>query len=590
MSALSALHDELLKILEDRSLTPYFQPIVSIPHQKIIGYEALIRGPTGSPFYSPYVLFTTADSLNLSDKLEFLCREISLKHYDSLNIDEKLFINVSPTVFLHPDFKNTLNRYFQGNTYLVPTSVVIEITEHQASDCYSQMRDVVGHCRDMGFQIALDDLGAGYSGLRLWTELRPDYVKIDRHFINGLQNDPVKISFVRSIQNIASSLNCQVIAEGIETEAEFEAVQGLGISYAQGFYFARPAPVPLAKIDRALMAAKPSQEPPQPPLYTIVTATHIAKYISPLSSDTSITEVMEWFQIHPEHHVLPLLEKQRVFGLMFRERFFSQLFSSRYGLELYGKKPIKLFVDGPVLSFEHNTPLESVSQQLTSNVGHDRAFFITRNAEYMGIGTVWDLLEEITRQQIHHAKHANPLTLLPGSVPINDYINRLLDRKQAFAVGYFDLDNFKPFNDVYGYNAGDDIIKAVADTLQQHISKDQGLVGHIGGDDFIVVFTCSHWLQSCQSVLNDFQQKVGGYYRSKDVEAGGIYASDRSGTPCFFPLISLSVGIVAPEDSCQCQSHVDVADLAASAKKYAKQISGNSYFVNGQNLTAILQE
>jgi GGDEF domain-containing protein len=461
----------------------------------------------------------------------------------------------------------------------MPSSVVIEITEHQATDCYARMREVVTHCRDMGFQIALDDLGAGYSGLRLWTELRPDYVKLDKHFINGIQSDPVKISFVRSIRSIARSLNCQVIAEGVETEAEFRIIQNLGISYAQGFYFAKPAPVPLAQIDRLLLVTETMEEAPQTPLYTIVTAANIAKNISPLLAETPIAEVMEWFQSHPELNLLPLLDNQRIFGLIFRDRFYSQLFSSRYGLELYGKKPIKLFVDAPALVFEHNTPLESVSQQLTSNEGHSKAFFITRNSEYMGIGTVWDLLEEITQQQMYHAQHANPLTLLPGSVPINDYINRLLDRKQAFTVGYFDLDSFKPFNDVYGYNAGDDIIKAVADTLQKHVHKDQGLVGHIGGDDFIVVFTSDNWLPCCQAVLNDFQYKVAGYYRPEDVSAGGIHATDRSGSPCFFPLISLSVGIVAPDVICGCQSHVDIADFATGAKKFAKQIPGNSYFI-----------
>ena len=118
-----------IKILEDEKLTPYFQPIVSIPEKKIIGYEALIRGPSGSPLYTPFVLFTTADQYNLSNKLEYLSRDISLKHYASLNIHEKLFINVSPAVLLHPDFKNTITGHFHEEFGLAPSSVVIEITE-----------------------------------------------------------------------------------------------------------------------------------------------------------------------------------------------------------------------------------------------------------------------------------------------------------------------------------------------------------------------------------------------------------------------------------------------------------------------------
>jgi EAL domain-containing protein (putative c-di-GMP-specific phosphodiesterase class I)/GGDEF domain-containing protein len=578
---MSELHDELIKILEGEKLTPYFQPIVSIPQKKIIGYEALIRGPSGSPLYTPFVLFTTADQFNLSSKLEYLSREISLKHYASLNCNEKLFINVSPSVLLHPNFKNTITHHFQEQFGLSPCSVVIEITEHQATDNYLLMRDVVGHCRDMGFQIALDDLGAGYSGLRLWAELRPDYVKIDKHFIEDLHSDPVKINFVRSIQSIANSLRCDVIAEGIETEAEFKAVEKLGIRYAQGFYFAKPTAIPVKKIDVSLMATETI--PHGVSAHYALTAAHIIRTVAPLSAESPIAEVLGWWQSHPEQAVLPLVDEGKAAAIVFRDQFFAKLFSSRYGLELYGKKPVKLFVDKQPLCFEQNTPLEVVSQQLTSTVGYDKAFIITYYGEYKGIGTVWDLLEEITRQQIQNAKHANPLTLLPGSVPVNDYINRLLADRQAFAFAYFDLDNFKPFNDVYGYSAGDGIIKVVADTLQQHIGKDCGLVGHIGGDDFIVVFICDDWLQCCQAVLTGFHNQVCGYYNDEDVHAGGIYSVDRLGTPCFFPLISLSVGIVPPEESAVCQSHVDIADLAANAKKQAKQLSGDSYFISGQN-------
>jgi diguanylate cyclase (GGDEF)-like protein len=211
---------------------------------------------------------------------------------------------------------------------------------------------------------------------------------------------------------------------------------------------------------------------------------------------------------------------------------------------------------------------------------NDQAFIITNNGEYVGIGTILKLLEEITRQQIHNAKHANPLTLLPGSVPVNDQIDQLLAAKVPFSFGYFDLDHFKPFNDVYGYSAGDDIIKAVANTLTQHIPAESGLVGHIGGDDFIVIFTGDDWEQCCKNILNDFQGTVPSYYKDEDIKAGGIFTENRAGEKSFFPLISLSIGLVDSAATSQCQSHVDIADLASEAKKQAKKIEGNSLFIN----------
>jgi len=559
---MSILYDELTKILQGKQLTPHFQPIVSLSKKKIMGYEALIRGPSDSPLHSPFNLFDTAERFDLSTKLEYICREVTIKRYADLNVKEKLFINVSPAVLLQPDFKKGETLKLLDQFGVDPRSVVIELTEHQPTDDFQLMREAIIHYRKMGFEIAIDDLGAGYSGLRLWSELQPEYVKIDMHFIQGIHSDPIKLNFVRSIQNIASSLNCNVIAEGIETEDEFKVVEQLGITHAQGYYFARPTAVPLEKVDQSLFIISP-----QANQFNATKAVHIAKFISPVSSETAIGEVMNLFHHDSDLTILPLVDNNVAAGIIFRDHFLFKLFSSRYGIELYGRKPIKTFIEKAPLSFDQNTAIESVSKQLTSTMRDDQAFIITNDGEYAGIGTILKLLEEITRQQIHNAKHANPLTLLPGSVPINDQIDQLLASNVPFSFGYFDLDHFKPFNDVYGYSAGDDIIKAVANTLTQHISADSGLVGHIGGDDFIVIFTGNDWLQCCENILNDFKKAVPHYYKDDDIKTGGIHAENRSGEKCFFPLISLSVGLVDSVSTSQCQSHVDIADLASEAKK-----------------------
>jgi diguanylate cyclase (GGDEF)-like protein len=278
--------------------------------------------------------------------------------------------------------------------------------------------------------------------------------------------------------------------------------------------------------------------------------------------------------------ILPLVDDKQAVGIIFRDQFLTKLFASRYGLELYGKKPIKLFIDKTPLSIDQKVSIQAVSKKLTSLSRNDEAFIITHKGEYVGIGTVMDLLEEITYQQIESAKHANPLTLLPGSVPINKQMNQLLKKKIPFSVGYFDLDNFKPYNDVYGYDAGDNIIKAVAKTLMEFVPPEKGLVGHIGGDDFIVIFTTEDAVSCCKAILKTFKNIVPSYYKAKDVKAGGIQTENRTGQKCFYPLTSLSIGIVDAGAAMRCQSHIEIADLAAGAKKQAKKIEGNSYFVN----------
>lgn len=581
---MSILHNELTRILNGKQLTPHFQPIVSVSQKKIMGYEALIRGPSDSPLHSPFNLFDTAERFNLSTKLEYICREVTIKRYAGLNIKEKLFINVSPSVLLQPGFKKGETLKLLDQFGIDPRFVVIELTEHQPTDDFQLMCEAVTHYRKMGFEIAIDDLGAGYSGLRLWSELLPEYVKIDMHFIQGIHNDPVKLNFVRSIQNIASSLNCSVIAEGIETEDEFKVVEQLGITHAQGYYFARPTAIPIEKVDQALFISSS-----QPHQVNATKAVHIAKFIRPVSSETAISEVMSLFHRNSDLTILPLVDNNVASGIIFRDHFLFKLFSSRYGIELYGKKPIKSFIEKMPLSFEQNTPIELVSKQLTSTMRNDQAFIITNDGEYIGIGTILKLLEEITRQQIHNAKHANPLTLLPGSVPINEQIDHLLASKIPFSFGYFDLDHFKPFNDVYGYSAGDNIIKAVANTLTQYIPAESGRVGHIGGDDFIVIFMGNDWLNCCENILESFKNIVPNYYTDDDLKTGGIHTENRAGEKCFFPLISLSVGLVDSASTSRCHSHVDIADLASEAKKQAKKIEGNSFFIN-QRIAAKTQE
>lgn len=573
------LKNELLRILQQRLLNPVFQPVISVNQKQIVGYESLIRGPSDSPLHSPFNLFETANRHGLQSELESRCREATIQRFARMELPGKLFINVSPSVLLESSFKSGDTMRLIERSGLDPRNIIIELTEHEPTDDYRIMREAVSHYRNLGFEIALDDLGAGYSGLRLWSELHPEYVKIDKHFVQGLQADAVKLNFVRSIQSMATAMHCRVIAEGIETEEELQAIVKIGITYAQGYFFARPLAQPPLTLDSQLFVNNQRDEI-RPLNHNSKSVAELARIIAPVTADTRIGKVLELFQHHNDLSIQPIVDDGMVSGLIFRDKFLSKLFSSRYGIELHGRQSIKTFISSTPFCVDKNTAIEQVSKQLTSAMRNDQAFVITDEGLYYGVATVLDLLEEITHLQIHNAKHANPLTLLPGNVPINEWINRLLANGQAFCVGYFDLDHFKPYNDVYGYSAGDSIIKAVADTLSLHITAETGYVGHIGGDDFIVVFISNDWFERCQTILQDFKTRVPSYYKAEDLIAGGLYSEDRHGQQQFFPLLSLSVGLVDAYSTRQCQSHLDIADLASEAKKQAKKLSGNSFFIN----------
>ncbi len=127
---------------------------------------------------------------------------------------------------------------------LSANQVVFEISEHTPALQLDELKNSVQHLQAQGFSIAIDDMGSGYSGLKLWSELQPDFVKIDRYFIHNIDSNPIKLKFVRSLVQLAEQLDCQLIAEGVETRSELLAIADLGIELVQGYLFGRPQLTP----------------------------------------------------------------------------------------------------------------------------------------------------------------------------------------------------------------------------------------------------------------------------------------------------------------------------------------------------------
>jgi EAL domain-containing protein (putative c-di-GMP-specific phosphodiesterase class I) len=232
------------QILDRTMLTPRFQGIVSLREHRLFGYEATIRGPSDSPFHTPEALFLEAHLRGRLVRLDLLCREAAIREFCRQRLPGRLFLNVTAVTLQQPDFSPGHTLQYLDRYGLPPEEIVIELTEQHPIDDFGVMRRAVCHYRNCGFAVAIDDMGAGYAGLRLWEELRPDYVKIDRHFIQGISGDPVKRHFVAALQTMAGGLGCSLVAEGIENAADWQAVLSLGIDLGQGYFFARPQASP----------------------------------------------------------------------------------------------------------------------------------------------------------------------------------------------------------------------------------------------------------------------------------------------------------------------------------------------------------
>lgn len=569
---------EVRAIIEQGRLSILFQPIVAVGENTIHGYEALTRGPSDSPLHAPVSLFNAACQAGLLLELESQCWRLAHDSFIELGLPGRLFLNTSSRSLIQPGQPLLRALCGAGNPHFQPERVIIEITEQYPIDDFPAVVQAASEYRLQGFQLAIDDLGAGYAGLRLWSELRPDYVKIDSHFLQRVHEDPVKQEFIRSIRDIALGTKSRVIAEGIETHDEYQALLQLGIGLGQGYFFSRPKSRPPLELSPHQPDPKANASLRRQRLSETIGA--LALTVPTVTPETTVEEAVALLQQYPEVHTVPVLVENRPIGALRRHRLM-ELYLKQYSRELYGRRPVTRFMDRHPLVVEHDLPVERVSQKVTDQLNFEveHQFIITRDGHYLGIGLVRDLLKKITDLQIRNARYANPLTLLPGNVPIYEHIDRLLEEQRRFTVCYCDLDHFKPYNDSYGYTRGDEVIQKLAQILCAHIDDQCDFAGHIGGDDFILVFTSDDWQERCEHILRHFERERGLFYNETDLTQGGIWGNDRQGNSVFFALLSLSIGAATP-DLERCHSHHQVATLATEAKRQAKKIAGNSLFID----------
>ncbi|MDO8908164.1 MAG: bifunctional diguanylate cyclase/phosphodiesterase [Pseudohongiella sp.] len=571
-------HEHLLTILRDGTVTTLFQPVVSAVEHKIVGYEALTRGPSNSSLHSPLILFAAARHWGLLTELELLCRRTAVMAFCRLQLEGLLFLNVSPESLLE-------QQHYPGRTLsiirelgLPAERVVIELTEHSPIDNPGLLFSALHHYRDMGFSMALDDLGAGYSSLRLWTELQPEFVKIDRHFIDGIHLDPVKREFVGSILNMAKASRAHVIAEGIELPEELSVLMDMGVDWVQGYWLGRPQEVPAVdnvELQKKFIGSEKSIQQ-EAGLHSLVIP------VSAVYQHEKVSDVLQRFQQQPSLNSLAVLDEDDCPVGTIHCHELSQTMLKPYAKELHGRKPISTMIAPDSLIVDVQQSLQRISRLLTSRARQrlEEDFIITEQGRYLGLGRVIDVLRQITELQIRQAQSANPLTLLPGNISIHECLQRLLKNSLTAHVCYIDLDSFKPFNDIYGYGKGDQVLLGLAQILRDLCNDECDFVGHIGGDDFMLVLRTGHWRKQLTELEQRFQRLCTQLYRPEHTEAGGFDAPDREGNWRRHNLISLSIGVVVvPARAGDVIDASRLAELASHNKHEAKKQTGFSIYV-----------
>jgi diguanylate cyclase (GGDEF)-like protein len=566
--------EELLHtVIRQQNVKVHFQPIVHIQTRQIYGYEGLVRGPVNTVLHSPTQLFEAATRAGRLAELDLLCRWAVINRFAQLGLPGRLFMNVDPYSLVHEHFREGQTLEFIEQAGLNPSQLIIELTETHPVEDVQLMQQAMIHYRQMGFRVALDDLGAGYSGLKLWSEIRPDIVKIDRHFIQGVDQDRTKQQFVSTILKTAAALGCRVITEGVETVNEYATLRKIGVEMMQGYYFSRPVELPPVAIPSKLFRKEPRsfEEDEAPTVETLIRPAVSVQAVA------KVLEVGDLFTSTPELESIVVVHETEVLGLVLRREFMN-LYASLYGKELYGKQAILRFINRNIMQVDKKQPLEEASYRLTTSLDiHTDEFIILDDCRLAGKGRLIDLLHEITKLQICRARHANPLTLLPGNVPIQQQLQKLFSLNTAFTVCYFDLDNFKPFNDFFGFSRGDKVLRFVSELLASNIDDKIDFIGHIGGDDFVVIFRSDNWEATVRRIIEQFDDSIGGLYNGHI--GCVITAMDREGQQRQYGQMTLSVGAVVVRPP-HWRRHIDLSEEASFAKHHAKAMPGSSIYIH----------
>lgn len=496
-----------------------------------------------------------------------------------------MFLNLSPTALLDPRFgASKLSARIRAAGF-APEQIVFEISELENVGDPERFAAALRPLRDEHFQLAIDDFGAGFANVRLLVELGPEFLKIDRALVTGASQHPRKRAFLETIGALGLRVNCAVIAEGVETERDLATVRACGIRAVQGYFTGRPLPAASASLSPLLMVTGMALI--DSPEETVGPLSLPREGVDPKAR---VGDLIPMFERQPEPAAIPVLEGSRVLGLVTQNILFFHL-GHRYGHALWSERPVSEFVEAHNEGFDHLGALGTIEEaaEVIRRRPAWRRFdpLVVENESggYHGLLPVDRLLEEMTRLKVEYALQSSPLTGLPGSTAFNRAVEARLSTATPFVMGWADLDDFKPFNDRYGFGRGDAALLLLAEILQRHLQLGvREHVAHIGGDDFAFLIDMGDHAARAQKAADEFSERVRAFYDPEDRLAAGIESIDRRGRRRRFGFTSVSIGLVAWRGEPGI-SYRRLVELAAEVKTAAKRTTGPVVLLNQRSLS-----
>jgi diguanylate cyclase (GGDEF)-like protein len=369
----AAQRERVTALWTENRVHMHVQPVVDLATQTVRGYEALARfdAPRGD---APLYWFAAADEVGLRLELELACLRSALDIMDSRPSGTVLSVNASPRLLGLPEAHAELRAV--GDLH----GLVLEITEDEIVEDYERLLTLLGPLLARGLELAVDDLGAGHATMRHVTALRPRYMKLDRSLVQRVDTDPSQAALVDALLGFAQRTDALLVAEGVETAAELDALARIGVPLAQGFHLGRPAePWPLAP------TATPRPVLPDDPTMALLHRSVVGEDAHRrFAADPTLQAAVV---IDDEQRVLALLTRHRLLGAM----------GQRFGFALYGGRDVLAIADRHCLVVPAGLPHDRMVMRAMGRDAakrYDPILVVDHQQRLVGHRTIQGLLED----------------------------------------------------------------------------------------------------------------------------------------------------------------------------------------------------
>lgn len=542
----------------DRQLSCVLQPIVECHTGTLYGVEALTRGFEGMSLGAPTALLDHAAELGVLCELEGLLHRKAIAAFCRLPDPQqrRLFLNLDGRTIARTKGLQVLESAADElRRHGLPASnLCIELSERHETVSLPGFQQMLLQCRKRGMRFAADDFGRGHSEIRLLFDGGVDYVKIDHFLVENLSKDPRKRLFVGRIAGFAHTLGLMVIAEGVETEADFLVARELGCDLIQGYYVAWPCATPDAVLpvypELVSAAGKERRRRSEAGDSELLLAA--VERLETVERDDHIERVFEIFRRSGDQSIIPVVDRVGAPKGVVRERDLRSFIYGRFGRDLLqnpntNNTVAKFLMECPVASVHADA--DALLRIFGAAPSGCDGLLLHDAGRYVGFISAGALVGLLHEKRLRLALDQNPLTRLPGNLSVAAHAaNASIRSDEARHLCYLDFDHFKPFNDRYGFRVGDRAIIIFAEAMRRHFPERDGVfLGHIGGDDF---FIGVHGLESVEfearirGLLEDFAGSAAMFYEAGERNEGRVPGKDREGRERFFPLLRCSAAVL----------------------------------------------